>query len=218
MTARGLVLATPVDTRTHKLYSYGAKDWETGHVQAESYRPISLLCTAAKIAEAIVSQRLQARLSSVLTKQYGYSPGISTAHAIGHILHQGCEAAADKMKVAIVKLDVSSAFNNVEHSRLIQELRLHRLDAFAEWLSGWLQHRTFSIDFEGHKTRTYCLGDRGIPNLPPILWAIYLDSLFAQPRERLAFRLLSSRAPTSMTSLQSLKGIEGPYKLVATSS
>ncbi len=143
----------------------------------KSYRPISLLCVASKLIDYILSLRVQAAVHSngQLTHQYGNIAGVSAVHAVGLILHKGREALQRKQHVGVVTIDVSNAFNNLDHSRLLTELDRYGLGCFRPFLRQWLSDRSFSIQFEGHTTSAYHLGNRGIPQgspLSPILWSI----------------------------------------------
>ena len=149
----------------------------------KSYRPISLLSVAAKLIDHIVANRIQqsVQAASALTHQYGSMNDISGVHAAAMILHHAREAERQHRQVGIITIDVGSAFNNIDHDRLLAELGSQGLAAFKPFLAQWVQDRRFCIRFEGHVSESFNLGRRGIPQgspLSPILWAVYAESLF----------------------------------------
>ncbi|THC88053.1 hypothetical protein EYZ11_012507 [Aspergillus tanneri] len=102
--------------------------------EPKAYRPVALLNTLGRFLEAIVARRL-----SYAVEEYRLLPdthlggrkGISTDHAVQLLI--------DKIKhkwgrkhavVTLVLLDVSGAYDNVAHLRLLHNLRQRRL--------GWL--------------------------------------------------------------------------------
>ncbi|SPO28384.1 uncharacterized protein UTRI_04781 [Ustilago trichophora] len=148
-----------------------------------SYRPISLLCTASKAVENIILRRLQHVLAKKgkLRRQYAGVPGISTVHAVGDILEAGRREVMDNMHVAVLSVDIASAFNQVDHDRLRQVFTDLGLTSFGRWVCQWLRGRTFTVHLEGEVSGVYSMGDRGIPQgspLSPLLWVLYADSLF----------------------------------------
>lgn len=57
----------------------------------------------------------------------------------------------------------------------------------ARWLTAWLRDRSFCVQFEGHTSKRFALGTRGVPQgspLSPILWTLYLDSFFQDAEVR----------------------------------
>lgn len=147
----------------------------------KSYRPIALLCTASKLVESIICMRLQHALARKhpLVNQFGSVPGISTSHAVGSVLDAGRNAIRDKEKVALLTIDVASAFNQIDHARLRQIFDDIGLKSFGKWVYAWLQDRSVQLRLEGSTSPPYQMGSRGVPQgspLSPLLWAIYIDS------------------------------------------
>ncbi|SPO32027.1 uncharacterized protein UTRI_02584 [Ustilago trichophora] len=146
-----------------------------------SYRPISLLCVASKLADNIIRSRIQHLLnqSTSLSKQYAASPGISTAHALAHILEIGREALRRKDLVALVTIDVGGAFNDIRHDRLQTDIQRTCSTEMAGWIRKWLQDRSVILYFEDDAAPPHSIASKGIPQgspLSPILWCIYIDT------------------------------------------
>jgi ribonuclease HI len=146
---------------------------------AKSYRPIALLSTLGKGLEKVMAVRLRKVVDSmgVLPKQhYGGRTKTEAEHAIHAITERTYEAWQKKEVASLLLLDVTGAFDNVSHERLIHNLRKRRIDKkTTEWIQTFLQNRTTTISFDGYTTETMEV-DTGIPQgspLSPILYLFY---------------------------------------------
>jgi hypothetical protein len=96
----------------------------------KSYRPVALLNTVAKALESIIAQRI-----SYAVEQYRLLPNthlggrkaISTDHALQLIIQRVKEAWGRKRLVSMLLLDVSGAYDNVSHERLLYNMKKRRL-------------------------------------------------------------------------------------------
>jgi hypothetical protein len=77
-------------------------------------------------------------------------------------------------------MDVSGAFNNVHHKRLLHNMRMHRIpEILVKWTESFLQNRTTQLKFNGTKSRSFAT-PAGIPQgspLSPILYILYNSGL-----------------------------------------
>lgn len=149
----------------------------------KSYRPILLLCTAAKAVDKIMTARIHslASLGLLSGHHYGSQPNISATHAIATLLEKGRNCLQARKVVVTTTIDVGGAFNNIDHERLCAKISKRGHPKLARWVASWLQHRCFSVLFEGTESTQRYLGHRGVPQgspISPILWTIYLDSFF----------------------------------------
>ena len=73
-------------------------------------------------------------------------------------------------------LDVSGAFDNVSHARLLHDLRKRRVDEkTVKWIASFLSNRHTSIAMDGFQSQRYQI-NTGIPQgspLSPILYLFY---------------------------------------------
>ncbi|EIT74601.1 reverse transcriptase [Aspergillus oryzae 3.042] len=144
----------------------------------KSYRPVALLNTLGKILESTVATRITWALEEykLLPKTHlGGRKGISTDHAIQLILDYIYRTWGQGRKVSMVLLDVSGAFDNVSHTRLLFNLRQLRLGHFADWLQSFLTNRSTRISLAGELSSEFPT-PTGIPQgspLSPILYLIY---------------------------------------------
>jgi len=111
-----------------------------------SYRPISNLPVLSKLLEHLVARQLMDHLSSsdlLPSLQSGFRPGHSTETAILKVLSDILQAVDRGDLVALILLDMSAAFNMVDHAILLQRLQT-----------------TFGIDDVTHRWFQSYLSDR----------------------------------------------------------
>jgi len=147
----------------------------------KAYRPIALLNTIGKIMDAIIARRL-----SYLVETYQLLPQThiggrkarSTEHAIHVIIERIYEAwnRPSGQVASLLLLDVSSAFDNVSHQRLLHNLRKRRVnEKTVTWIASFLSGRRTNILVDGYKSKEYET-TTGIPQgspLSPILYLFY---------------------------------------------
>ena len=102
--------------------------------------------------------------------------GISTEHAIQHIINciKRCWGEGFPI-VTMLLLDVSGAYDNVSHVRLIHNLRKRRLGQLAPWIQSFLTGRQTRIRMPEYSSPMFATST-GIPQgspLSPILYLIY---------------------------------------------
>lgn len=161
----------------------------------ENYRPISNLCSLAKVFEKCILDYMQeaALLNNInLTnkRQYGFKRGHSTVHLALH-LQQIIANALDAGKFAgIVSLDLSSAFDIIPHELLFKRLALSGLNhRTTDIIIAWLSNRNAYIE-SGLNTSTYFDIKSGSIQgsvLGPILFSLFIDPIFDILEEMLAF-------------------------------
>jgi hypothetical protein len=81
---------------------------------------------------------------------------------------------------SLLLLDVSGAYNNVSHQRLLHNLKKRRLDTpIVRWICSFFTNRTTTLSFDGSKLAPYTT-NTGIPQgspLSPILYLFYNTDL-----------------------------------------
>ena len=88
-----------------------------------SYRPISHLSVLSKLLERLVVSQLMKYLTSadlLPLLQYGFRPGHSTETAVLRVLSDILQAVDRGDSAALILLDLSAAFDTVDHSILLQ--------------------------------------------------------------------------------------------------
>ncbi|OQV10369.1 hypothetical protein CLAIMM_14382 [Cladophialophora immunda] len=100
----------------------------------------------------------------------------STEHAIHSLLTQIHQAWDRKEVASLLLLDVSGAFDNVSHPRLLHNLRKRRIDpTTVRWIASFLNDRITTLvlpEFNGRATSVFAGIPQGSP-LSPILYLFY---------------------------------------------
>jgi hypothetical protein len=149
-----------------------------------SYRPISNLSVVSKLLERIVARQVMAYLTSadlLPSLQSGFRPGHSTETAVLQVLSKLLEAVDSGDIGALILLDLTAAFDTVDHDILLQRLQqtfgvggtAHR------WFQSYLIGRTQYVRRGALRsliTRLLC----GVPQgsvLGPLLFILYTIDL-----------------------------------------
>lgn len=145
----------------------------------KSYRPIALLDTIGKTLESILAKRISAiaEIHHLLPKMhFGGRRNTSTEHAIHYLVERTYAPWAQEKEASALILDVTGAFDNVSHPRLIHNLRKRRLDPqMIAWIASTMQDRTTVVKTNERSTDLIHIST-GIPQgspLSPILYLFY---------------------------------------------
>ena len=109
-----------------------------------NYRPISVLPCFSKILERIMYNRLYAYLAEnniLFNKQFGFRAGHSTEHALLELIDQISDSFNDKSYFLGIFIDLSKAFDTVDHKILLKKLQHYgikgkNLSWFESYLTG----------------------------------------------------------------------------------
>ena len=148
-----------------------------------NFRPVSVLVAFSKIFEKIMYNRLVEYLNEnkiITDSQYGFLKNKSTESAIttftNHILK-----AYDKREYTIgVFLDLSKAFDTVDHNILLRKLHHYGIRGkIHKWFSSYLSSRTQYVSLDNNLSSVSTIS-HGVPQssiLGPILFLIYINDL-----------------------------------------
>ena len=115
-----------------------------------SYRPISNLPVLSKLFERLVAKQLLTYLQthSLLPQlQSGFRSGHSSETAMLHVLSDILEAVDRGEVAALALLDLSAAFDTVDHAILLERLRrsFGLTDVVLRWFGSYLSGRSQSV-------------------------------------------------------------------------
>ena len=149
----------------------------------QNYRPVSNLTLISKTIEKVVSAQLNTYLkdNNLLEPcQSAYRQGHSTETALVRVQNDVICAVGQRKAVLLVLLDMSAAFDTVNHQLLIKTLQqLGIRGTMLHWFSTYLIGRLQRIKVNGVTSQPKIL-DCGVPQgsvLGPILFTIYTASL-----------------------------------------
>ncbi len=186
---------------THTHYQHISPHWHLPHsVQAgpgnptaqkptlntsllENYRPVSLLPFVAKTLERVVFNQLSLFLSQynkLDAKQSGFRSGHSTETALLSVTEALRVAKADSKSSVLILLDLSAAFDTVNHQILLSTLSSLGITGIPlRWFESYLTGRSFRVAWGGEVSKAHQLVT-GVPQgsvLRPLLFSTYTTSL-----------------------------------------
>ena len=149
-----------------------------------NYRPLSVLPCFSKILERIMYNRLYKSLienNILCSKQFGFQNGHSTDHAVVQLVEQIIESFENNKYTLGVFIDLSKAFDIVDHSILLEKLELYGMtDRNHGWLKSYLSNRRQLIQInENEKTSSGTISC-GVPQgsiLGPLPFLLYVKDL-----------------------------------------
>jgi hypothetical protein len=167
-------------SRTIPLFKKGNKK------NINSYRPISNLCSASKIFERLMLNRLndiEASNNVDLTgkNQHGFKRGRSTVTALKEIQSQIARKIDEGHYVAMGSLDLSAAFDVVDINLLMK--RMITLGLPTDWielLETWLRDRAAFVEVLGHRSMLYDVNIGTVQGsiLGPVLFSLFVSPVF----------------------------------------
>lgn len=165
------------------------------------YRPISLLPTKSKIFEKIIKSRLTRHLNInyiLNERQFGYLSNVGTADAIATLINDVIKQLNEKKKVAGLFLDLSSAFDTVNHNILLFKMSHYGIRGkVLELFKSYLTNRKMYVEISNidanlvQKTHRSKLTDVkiGVPQgsiLGPIFFLIFMNDLINYVTKQIA--------------------------------
>ncbi len=149
----------------------------------ENYRPVSLLPFVAKTLERVVFNQLSLFLSQynkLDAKQSGFRSGHSTETALLSVTEALRVAKADSKSSVLILLDLSAAFDTVNHQILLSTLSSLGITGIPlRWFESYLTGRSFRVAWGGEVSKAHQLVT-GVPQgsvLGPLLFSTYTTSL-----------------------------------------
>ncbi|GFS64069.1 probable RNA-directed DNA polymerase from transposon BS [Trichonephila clavipes] len=116
---------------------------------AESHRPISLLPILSKLAEKIISTRLNDYLENeniLVPEQHGFRPRLSTTHQLLRVVEYIKDGIDRHQYTAAVFLDIQKAFDRVWHTDLLFKLITYKIPPpLILLLKSYISDRSFTV-------------------------------------------------------------------------
>ena len=154
--------------------------------QASSYRPISLLCPAAKVVERLLLPSISEHLPPT-NHQHGFRPNHSTTSALTNLtthITSGFNQKRPPHRTVMVAIDLTKAFDSVDHLSMIDILLRSSLPpAITKWLASYLRGRKAFTTFKGQSSSQNTIHS-GVPQgsiISPALFNAYIRDLPTPP-------------------------------------
>ena len=152
--------------------------------QPSNYRPISNLNNVSKIIEKLFLSRLLPHITSSPNfnlHQSAYRRFYSTETSLTCLLDSVYHAADNGSATLLLSLDLSAAFDTIDHSTLLSRLQnsFGISGSVIAWLTSYLSDRSFSVTHGSATSVTFPLYS-GVPQgsvLGPILFSVYTSPL-----------------------------------------
>ena len=149
----------------------------------KNYRPVALLPILSKVLEKVVFLQLVEYLDSnklLSPNHHGSRHSHNTATALIQMYDQWIEEMEEGKLVGVMMIDLSAAFDMVDHQLLLKKLSLFGLkEEVVDWMESYLGDRKQSVFIDGCLSPPLSV-EHGVPQgsiLGPLLYIIFTNDI-----------------------------------------
>ena len=169
-----------------------------------NYQPISVLSALSKIFErCILNQLIFYCLTEniLVSNQYGFRSGYNTTDCLVDLIDEISKAFHEEKYAVSIFLDLSKAFDTVNHSILLSKLDLYGIRGNEnQWFRSYLRNRKQKVSVNGVESN-FLLVNSGVPQgsiLGPFLFLIYIND-FGKATNYFSLRLFADATSFNAT-------------------
>ena len=149
----------------------------------KNYRPVAIVPILSKILERIIFNQMIQYLNQnnlLHPNHHAYRAEHNTTTALVQMYDGWVQAVEAEQLAGACMLDMSAAFDLVDHELLIQKLAIYGFDDnFLGWIRSYLSDRSQCVIIEGSLSKLLPV-DTGVPQgsiLGPLLYTIFTNEL-----------------------------------------